>query len=102
LVKRGLELEPGLSIRNRPSAVTLSPVMRKTTTWTAQHEADLIWLAKLGYSAARLHVLFKRPIAFLIARAKRLGVVINKPTRLPYRERSAITAVAQMWPKSTN
>ena len=65
-------------------------------------EADLIRLAKLGYSAARFHVHFKRPIAFLIARAKRLGVVIKKPTRLPSRERSAITAGARMWQKSTN
>jgi hypothetical protein len=83
-------------------AFTLSLVMRKSPKWTDQHEAELIRPAKLGYSAARLHVHFKRPIAFLAARAKRLGIVIKKPDRLPPRERSKITAGARMWPKSTN
>jgi hypothetical protein len=76
--------------------------MRKSPTWTEEHEADFIRLVKLGYSAARLHVHFKRPIAFLLARAKGLGIVIKKPDRLPSQERSAITAGARMWPKSTN
>jgi hypothetical protein len=78
-----------------------------TDPWRSRYLAmrkTPLWLAKLGYSATRLHVHFNRPTPFLFARAKALGIAIVKPsTRLPSRERSAQSVSTRMiWPKTTN
>jgi hypothetical protein len=63
--------------------------MRKSSSWTEAQDAEFRRLVAMGYSAVRLHVHFKRPMSFILGRARVLGLTLKKPSRLPAIERSA-------------
>jgi hypothetical protein len=59
--------------------------MRKTPLWCDEHEAEFIRLARLGHSAARLHVHFKRPMPLNeIRSATRYGWVLFEEVKLEH------------------